>query len=311
MRIPGILLLVALAAPAPEVRHFRYERAIQPSGPAGQTCLAIDSAVFPNAAADLADLRIYSSSSEIPYALHLASPPAPSKQQIAPLNLGSNAGQTVFDAAMPEGSYSDVELAVAAHDFIATVTVTGSQEQAAPAKAQTRVGVFTIFDLTRQKLGRSTVLHLPQSDFRFLHFRVDGPIAPEAITGLAVGAQPAAEPKYRSVAQTATVAEKPHQSVFQFDIPAHIPVDRVVFVPSAQPANFSRDVSITVRPANPPGREDDAPAYPATSAGNLLRLHRIEGGHRIDEERLNIGGPAATFDIPEHWTVTVENGDDP
>jgi hypothetical protein len=311
MRIPGILLLLVIAAPAPEIRHFQYERPIQTGGAAGQTCLAIDPAVFSHAAADLADLRVYRGLSESPYALNLASPPAPSKQQIAPLNLGNNAGQTVFDAAMPDGSYSDVELTITAHDFIATVTVTGSQEQAAPPKVQTRLGAFTIFDLTRQKLGRSTVLHLPQSDFRFLHFRIDGPIAPEAITGMVLGAQPEAEPKYRTVAQTAQAVHKAHESIFEFEVPAHTPIDRVVFVPLEEPGNFSRDVSVTVRPSNPPRREDATQAYPSTSAGNLLRLHRVEAGHRIDEERLSVDAPAATFEVPAHWTVTVDNGDDP
>jgi hypothetical protein len=311
MRVPGILLLVVLAAAAPEIRHFRYERPIHPQGTAGQTCLAIDPAVFSHAAAGLADLRVYRGSIETPYALHLASPPAPSKQQIAPLNLGKNAGQTVFDASMPEGAYSDVELALAAHDFIATVTVEGSQEQAAPPKGQTRIGVFTIFDLTRQKLGRSTVLHLPQSDFRFLHFRINGPIAPTAVTDIVLGAEPAAEPKYRTVAETAHAVQKPHQSIFEFEVPAHTPVDRVAFVPLAQPANFSRDVSVTVQPASEAARDDDASQYPATSTGNLLRLHRVEAGHRIDEERLSVDAPAAMFDIAAHWTITVENGDDP
>jgi hypothetical protein len=311
MKIPGFLLLLALAAPTPEIHHFRYERPIQTAGAGGQTCTAIDPAVFPHAAAGLADLRVYRGSSEIPYALHLASPPTPAKQQIAPLNLGSNAGKTVFDAAMPDGSYSDVELGITAHDFIATVTVTGSQEQAAPPKARTSLGVYTIFDLTRQKLGRSTVLHMPQSDFRFLHFRIDGPIAPADFSGLVLGAQPAAEPRYQIVSQTAHAVEKAHESVFEFELPAHTLVDRVAFVPSAQPASFSRDVSITVRPSSQPRREEDVSAYPATSAGNLLRLHRLESGHRIDEERLSVDGPAVTFDLPAHWTVTVENGDDP
>jgi len=311
MRVPGILLLVVLAAAAPEIRHFRYERPIHPQGAAGQTCVAIDPAVFSHAAAGLADLRVYRGSIETPYALHLASPPAPSKQQIAPLNLGSSAGQTVFDASMPESAYSDVELLLAAHNFIATVTVTGSQQQAAPSKEQTRIGVFTIFDLTRQKIGRSTVLHMPQSDFRFLHFRIDGPIAPTAVTDIVLGAQPAAEPKYRTVAETAHAAQKPHQSIFEFEVPAHTAVDRVAFVPLAQPANFSCDVSVTIRRESRPSRDDAAPEFPATSTGNLLRLHRVEGGHRIDEERLSVDSPAATLDTPAHWTVTVENGDDP
>ena len=57
--------------------------------------------------------------------------------------------------------------------------------------AKPSLGSYTIFDLTRQKLGRSTVLHLPESDFGILHFRIAGPIPPESVVGLSVERLPA------------------------------------------------------------------------------------------------------------------------
>ena len=146
------------------------------------------------------------------------------------MNLGRQAGQTVFDLAMPAGSYSDLQLSIAGHDFIATVTVSGSQAQ---GSAQTRIGSYTIFDLTRQRLGRSTVLHLPASDYRFLHFRIAGPIAPENVSGLSVERLPASEPKYLTVAESAHIVQKGRDSVIEFSVPVHVPVDRIVFVPGA------------------------------------------------------------------------------
>ena len=47
------------------------------------------------------------------------------------LNLGKSGNQTVFDAEMPSGKYSDLQLKVTGHDFLATVTVSGSQSQTA------------------------------------------------------------------------------------------------------------------------------------------------------------------------------------
>ena len=111
------------------------------------------------------------------------------EKSIVPLNLGQRGGQTVFDAAMPEANYSDIQLAVTGQNFIATVTVSGSQAES--GSRETKLGAYTIFDLTRQKLGRSTVLHLPESDFRYLHFRIAGPLAPESINGLSVMRLPA------------------------------------------------------------------------------------------------------------------------
>ena len=168
----------------------------------------------------------------------------PADQKISPLNLGRAGGQTVFDAEMPGGTYSDIQLEVSGHDFLATVTVSGSQAEAGGSR--TKLGSFTIFDLTRQRLGRSTVLHLPESDFRYLHFQIAGPIAPDNVTGLSVTRPPKSQPKYVTVAETAQSTLKDRNSVFEFDVPAHTPVDRIDFVAGQNPANFSRDVEISI-----------------------------------------------------------------
>jgi hypothetical protein len=171
-----MVVLLALAAATPEIRYFRYERPLSaPVTKAGQTCVALDAGIFARAAPGLADLRLYRDTTETPYVVREAMPMEQQQPKIEPLNLGSRNGQTVFDATMPEGHYSDVELDVAGTDFIATVKVTGSQTQ---GSAGTKLGAYTIFDLTGQKLGRSTVLHLPESDFRYLHFTIAGKVKP-------------------------------------------------------------------------------------------------------------------------------------
>jgi hypothetical protein len=208
---------------------------------------------------------------------------------------------------MPEGSYSDLVLNVSGRDFIATATVTGSQQQGGPA---TKVGDYTLFDLTRQRLGRSTVLHLPPSDFRYLHFRIAGPLRPEAIAGLSALQLPSGEPSYALVAESKQVRLKDHASVIEFTVPPHAPVDRIAVVPGATPANFSRDATIEVRAMvqSPSGNSAEPPA-PMVSTGNLLRVHTVEDNHRIDQEHLEVDAPEANFDWPSKWTITIDNGD--
>ena len=188
-------------------------------------------------------------------------------------------------------------------------TVSGSPAQTSASR--TKLGSFTIFDLTQQRLGRSTVLHLPQSDFRFLHFQIAGPIAPQNVTGLSVMEVPVSQPKYVTVTQTATGTQKGRDSVFEFTVPARTPVDRIVFVPGAQPSSFSRDVQVKVLPvARPPANDSAEPPQPVTVTGNILRVHRMQDGHRIDEEHLAVDAPQVDFDSAATWTVTIENGDD-
>jgi hypothetical protein len=302
MKHYAALLLLSLAVPAAEPRYFAYERALENlPQESGQTCVSLEPAIFAHAASQLADLRLYRGTAETPYVIETSAPVATSQEIIAPLNLGRQAGQTVFDLAMPAGSYSDLQLAITGHDFIATVIGSGSQAQ---GSAQTRIGSYTIFDLTRQRLGRSTVLHLPASDYRFLHFRIAGPIAPENVSGLSVERLPASEPKYLTVAEPGQIVQKGRDSVI-------VPVDRIVFVPRAAPASFSRVVRVSASPVSQhPANDRTEPPATVASFGSLLRVHRVQDGHRIDEERLTLTAQSTTFESPTKWTVLIENGDD-
>ena len=308
MKLLVALLLVAATSPSPEIQHFRYQRAVVAASQApGQTCLVIDPAIYAHAAPQLRDVRLYRSQMETPYVIEAARQQTVFPQPIALLNMGRRDGQTVFDAVMPQGSYSDLRLGVAGHDFIAVVTVSGSQAEGAKA---TQIGSYTIFDLTGQKLGRSTVLHLSQTDFRYLHFSVQGPLEPSSITGLTAEPLPDNEPQYVTVAESSQVAREGRDSKIEFTVPPNTPVDRVAFVPGLEPAAFSREVEVEVAPVTTSKAEDGIGPPQVVSSGSVLRLHRVQGGHRIDEERLSVDAAWTNPGATEKWTVTIENGDD-
>ena len=298
-----------LAIAVADVHYFRYERPVvgTPSK-ALQTCVALDRTVYGHSQPLLADLRLYRDRKETPYVVRIAEPVAAAAKNIAPLNLGEQGGHLVFDAAMPEGSYNDVELDLAAHDFIATVDVLGSQSQT--GGRSTKIGTYTIFDFTREKLGRSTVLHLPESDFRYLHFRVDGPLKPEEVTGFKLSRAAETKQHYVTAAESAQVVQKSRETMIEFSLPANVPVDRVEFVPEAQPINFSRDVTVTATPQKTNQSGDSREAEASTSSGSILRLHGVQNGHQIDEERLSVDPPVSATSDATEWVVKIDNGDD-
>jgi hypothetical protein len=293
----------------PQIRYFRYQRPIQNTPQqAVQTCVVLDPAIFAHAAPQLTDLRLYQGDAETPYVIHRDAPVEAADRPIALLNLGRRDGQIVFDAAMPEGTYSDLQLPVTARDFIATVTVYGSQSSA--ERPQTKLGIYTIFDFTRQRLGRSTVLHLPPSNFPYLHLSITGPLRPDEVAGLSIARLPGSLPQYQTVTESSLVQQKGRTSIIEFTVPAHVPIDRVSFTPAATPAQFSRDVTVSVAPASPPSSDDREPPQPVTSYGNLLRVHSNQSGHRIDEEHLAVDAPPESSAAPSKWTITINNGDD-
>src|ERR1700691_4745359 len=100
MRLRALLVLLAVAAASPEIRYFRYERAVSGSR-AGQTCVALDAGVFAHAAPGLADVRLYQGTTETPFVIREAAPVEQKQREIAALNLGKRGAQTTFEAAMP------------------------------------------------------------------------------------------------------------------------------------------------------------------------------------------------------------------
>lgn len=313
MRLRGAILLLAVAAATPEVRYFRYTRPLAaPAARAGQTCVALDAGVFAHAAAGLDDVRLYRGTGpdqvETPYAIREVSPIEPKQKEIAPLNLGHRGPHTTFEAVMPEGRYSDVDLDLTARNFIATVAVTGAQTES--GREGTELGLYTIFDLSSQKLGRSTVLHLPQSDFRYLYFSIDGPLKPAEIEGLSVERLPAKQ-QYITVASTDQITQKGRESVVTFKVPGHVPVERIEFLAGANPPNFSRDAVVKVQELMNRQQTDTEPPAPVETSGTLLRLHTTRDGHRIDEEHLAIDAPwTGSAAAGSTWMITVDNGDD-
>jgi hypothetical protein len=316
MNVRGAFLLLAVFTAAPEMQYFHYQRPVTlPQSSANeaphQACFALDATVFAHAGSYYNDLRLHGGSTEVPYAIwQEAGVPEKMVPEIAPLNLGLRGGQTTFDAAMPDGRFTDIQLVVSGQNFISTVQVSGSQTQT--GAPETKLGSYTIFDLTNQKLGRSMVLHLPESDFRYLHFAIAAPVKPQQVGGLILDNVPQSKPRYLTVAESSQVAQEDHHTSIQFTVPGNVPVDRIEFVPGAQPANFSRDVTVKVKPilTNAP-TEDEVP-HTVETTGNLLHLHSTQEGHRIDEEHLAVDPPWRNLDTTASlWTITIDNGDDP
>lgn len=308
LRVPAFLLL--FFATSPSLQYFRYERPVlNTPTQKQQACLTLDPATFAHAGPRLASLRLYNGAEEVPYAIRSEAHAGALAENLTPLNAGIRGGATTFDAQMPDGQYSNVNLDVAAKDFIATVRVSGSQNRT--SALTTNLGSYTIFDFTRQKLGRSTVLHLPPSDFRYLHFRIDSMIKPSQITGLSAGSAPQSEIRYVTVASTSSVKQKDRDSIVEFTVPSNVPVDRVLFVPGSLPVNFSRSVTMTRTPHAKDRRAEDLDQqFPVVATGNILRIHTLQNGRKIDEEHFALETPSFTPDYATKWTVSIHNEDD-
>jgi Protein of unknown function (DUF3999) len=313
-----VALLLWQAAPGTEPatanpQYFRYERSVSVSEGAVQSCAVIDPQIFPHAAASLKDLRLYSDGHEVPYAITLSVPQQVDSETAQVGNLGLRGRNIVFDLEMPNRPYTEITFDLAGHDFLATATVSGTRDP--NYSNQTKLGEFTLFDLTSQHLSRNTTIHMQETTLPYLHVELAvSPAAgarsftpnPEMVQGVTVPPSREAQSLYTTAATTTNVVQRGRQSVASFALPQRVPVERVSFdLAPGYKANFSRDVRVSDRP----DRVKEAASE--SLAGTILRVHLTQAGREIRQEQLSV--PAilgSNMQSAATVEVVVENGDD-
>ncbi len=321
------------AEPDAEPQYQRYQRSVTPQpgtsrtvpgqSTPGQSCTVLDAPIFPNAAPSLKDLRLYQQSAgpgsssqqgrEIPYAITLSEPAQPDADSARILNLGMHGHAIVFDLAMPARPYTEVVLELAGQNYIATATVSGSD--APGAATSTRLGEFTLFDLTAQHLSHNTTLHLQESNFANLHVELNVSAAPGAsgftatpqmVLSASVPPSREAQSLFTISAETTALTQRGKHTIATFVVPTRVPVERVSFQLSpAFKGNFSRDVQVSERPEGQP----DAAAITAT--GTILRVHLTQAGREIRQQQLSLPATiGSNLQGPATVEVAIDNGDD-
>lgn len=317
----AILLALLLWQATPEStnpQYLRYLRTVAPSAP-GQSCAVIDPQLFPHAAPSLKDLRLFQGTHEVPYAITLSEPQQPDSDTATIRNLGLRGRSVVFDLEMPNRPYTELDLDLAGHDFLATATVSGTRD---PNYAnQTHLGDFTLFDLTSQHLSRNTTIHLQETSLPYLHIELAvSPAAsvnaasytPEAlqkmVQGVTVPPSREAQSLYTTAARS-TITQRGRQSVASFALPERIPIERVSFdLAPTYKANFSRDVRIT---DHPDGTANSANPASEILAGTILRVHLTQAGREIRQEQLSVPATlGSNMQSAATVQVAVEDGDD-
>ncbi len=304
----GLLLsLQTLPPPLAPASHFRYQRRVKLSSSpaASQACAVLEGDVFAHSASSLKDLRLYSGQTEIPYVTTLSEPLQQEVEEARIHNLRSRSGHILFDLEMPRRPYTGLALEIAARDYVAKALVSGSA--AVNGKNVTRLGVFSLFDLSSQHLSHATHIPLPESTFPYLHVdlflspasgsatRSASLNSPEIVKGVIVPPSREAQSLYTTT-QEAEALQQGQESVATFKVQSRVPIERVSFIllPNYK-GNFSRDVRIEAHATvdevldqeEKPGRSGAA-FYIENVTGNIFSVHKAEGGQELSAENLSI-----------------------
>jgi len=242
-------------APAPlaDPQHLRYVRTLTlPPNASGIACTVLDASVYAHSASSSADdLRVFRAAphtqpQEVPFVVSYSAAQPTDAQTATVRNVVAHNNTLSFDLDLPPRPYSEVDLNLAAHNFLATALVSTTDNKP--------LGTFTLFDLTDRHLPRSTSLALQESTYPHLHILLhlrtpDGKPYPHPdpsiVHGATVPASREAQTLYTIVASANTITQQGASSLAQLDIPAHLPVERVKFVLNpAYKSDFLREVSV-------------------------------------------------------------------
>jgi hypothetical protein len=257
-------------APAPQAdpQHLRYVRSLTlPHGASGVACTVLDASVYAHtASASADDLRLFRTTphhkpQEVPFVVSYSEAQPTDAQTATVRNLSLHHNGLTFDLDMPRRPYTQVDLQLAAQNFLATAEVSSNTSPAKP------LGVFTLFDLTERNLPRSTTLALQESTFPQLHIllhlrALNGTPFPHLdaslVQGATVPASREAQTLYTVVAATNTLTHQGQSSIAQLNIAAHVPIERVQFaLDPTYKSDFLRNVSITAADTTQPDQPQE------------------------------------------------------
>jgi hypothetical protein len=321
--LPTVALLGLLSSSelstGPGLDAFRYNRdVVYPASSAQNAspnaCAVLDASVFAHTQSGLADLRVFDPAGEreIPYVATLSSTsPISDPARIVRVS-PSGARQLNADLEMPHRSYSQVDLAFNARNFVASAHVTGLRTLTDPSPVF--LGDFTLFDLTAQHLGSGLSIPIAESTFPYLRLHLTfepAPgnsallITPSTVSSAQVPPARVAQTLYTGVAQSFRFAQRGSQTVVSFSVPAHVPIERVSFdLDPTEQSNFSRPVTISASTGQ------SAPQEALT--GQISRVHLTVGSQEIQQQSLSV--PAilgSNAQSPATVEVAVQNGQQP
>jgi hypothetical protein len=272
------LVLASAIAASSAIAYFKYERPVQATG-TGQHYIAIDETMWQHARRGLGDVRLYSGTTEVPYALTTERGSSRNERKgVRVLQQAIVRGKTQFLVDMSGiAEYDHIELKLDTRNFVAHAVVEGQDDLHGQNWAS--LGGSILYDLSKENLGRNMTLRLPRSTYRYLRVTIDGPVKPEEVTGASSELREEEKPVWRDIAAQPQQETKDKKTTLTFAVPEDVPIDEVVFdIDPAQP-DFRRDVSI----------ENEDGRY--LGSGEISRVHMVRSGLKIK--------------------VMIHNGDDP
>jgi Protein of unknown function (DUF3999) len=292
------LLFLALASshpPESAIPYFSNLREIRVGQPDRQNFFIVDEEIWNHSRPDLGDLRLYDGDSPIQYSLAEQRAGISSEEVEAKiLNLGAVSDHTEFDLdAEGLAAYDRIRLRLDAKNFVVTASIAGSN--ALGQVHSTDLTPSTLYDFSSEQLGSNSVLQLPPSSFRFLHVKLSRGIRPQQVKGAVIYNLREQQASWTKVGSCAAPQQQQRKTMIVCDIPAKVPVNRILFQVAPAQGNFRRTVSA----------ENAAGVQEASGEISRVRINRAGTLVTAEELAISVAGTGSQV------TVSVDNEDNP
>ncbi len=310
----GVLgaVLPPISAPTPTaLSNFRPVQGVVPDR---QNYVVLDEGVWAHARRDLADLRLFTGNTEVPYALTLerSSESAQKSEaqllKVGPVNNGpantervgaaksgaAHGAEFVIDmAGVTVCDGVELRLADSAKNFVARASVQGLRAASDPLG--TDLGGSVIYDLSNEGLGADFTVKFRQATFPFLRVRVTEISPDQVMRAIAINSSAHAG-GWTPVSMTLPIEQAGKTTVVTWSANAGVPVSRVMLTVDPSQTNFWRDIEVLT------------PNGGTVTNTSVHRVHMARDGNVAESDSLAIDLP---YEAWGGFQIVIENGDEP
>jgi hypothetical protein len=152
-----------------------------------------------------------------------------------------------------------------------------------------------LYDFSSEHLGSNFALKLPPSSFRYLHIKLTSKVLPTEVKGATISNLREQQASWTKAGSCTATQQKQRSTVIVCDLPAKVPVNRIVFEVAPAQVNFRRTVSI----------ENDKGVQEASGEIGRVRVNRA--GTLVTSEDLAVWASG----LASHIVITIDDGDNP
>lgn len=302
----SLLLLAAETQPEIAPKYFQHVREIKVAADAGkQPYVAIDEAVWNGSETALGDLRVYDSGHEVPYTLVRQGGKDQSTDTPARmLNKGATSGHTSFVVEAPLDEFDTIVLDLKAKDFTTRAKVAGGDEL--PGKTWTSLGEYTLFDFTKEELGRNWTVRL-KSPVKYKYVRIDigDSVKPDEVLAASIANRQREKAQFTDWSAQPQVAQEHGKTVFTWPGSEKVPLEHIQVEVDKNEVNFSRAATLYCE------REQEEfakqPHFDVMNHVDIARVKLERNKRKIEYESLEIEPGALHC---KRYKLEIENGSD-